>query len=239
MKETIVESLLLVAVQLWYKDSKYVRALIIAVMTALFRLPYVPLIGLLLALKYLRPISPRILVLGTFIVLILVPPFYWTNQPGTTGTVYSLVHANVWTKKVLGPIVGLLQPTPLSVRSDPITSSFYTIYSFIYLPMLMAAFLWVIVSRKTNPFVVGAAIINILISYFTLGTVGTKARYFAPFFVFMIIGYLQTRAELRRDLKAILGLVGPTPYRSKRALRGTQAHADSSLASGINDADTP
>jgi hypothetical protein len=205
-KESIVESLVLVAAVYWFHERKFVRAGMAWLGVALFRQSYAPLLGLLFVVKLLRRIPGRTLLTGAWLALIVLPPFHWQIPYGTVGPVFSVLYANEWTRKGLTPLFGLLQPMPFTIWVQPYPTIFFTVYALVYLPIVIGAVVWMFLNRRNNVLITSALLIDLLVSYFAQAQPGTKARYFAPFFPLLIAGFFSVWPELSAELRRIFGL---------------------------------
>ena len=205
-KESLVESLVLMAVVYWFGERKYVRAGLAWVGVWLFRLSYSPLLALVLAGKYLRRIPGRVLFGGALVMLVILPPFHWVLPHGRVGAIFSVLYMNEWTRKTITPLFGMLQPMPFTIFTDPIPSIFFTVYGLIYLPIFMGALAWMLASRRNNALITTSLLVNLLIAYFAQAQPATKGRYFAPFFPLMIAGFFSVWPEISEALRRILGL---------------------------------
>jgi hypothetical protein len=197
-KESIVESLLLFAVPLFYKQRRVVLGVVVGALTAVFRTTYAPILVLFFASKYLRKFPLKILLSAELLLFAILPPFYWDYPVENVGFVYALVNRNELTKKVLGTLVGAIQPIPFR---DGLTSAggvFMAAYGVFYYALLFQIGMVLLFSKRKSAYVTSTMIIMFVISYWTIGTAAAKARYFAPFLPILVLG----AAELRRPVYA-------------------------------------
>jgi hypothetical protein len=205
-KESIVESFVLLAAVYWFAERKFVRAGLAWAGVSFFRMSYAPLLGLVYASKYLRRIPGRVLLLGAFAMLIILPPFHWQAPYGRVGPIFSFLYSSEWTRKSITPLFGVLQPMPFTIRTETVTTIFFTVYGLVYLPIVMGVLAWVIVSRRNNVMVTASMLVNLMIAYFAQAQPATKGRYFAPFFPLLIAGFFSIWPDLSAALRRILGL---------------------------------
>jgi hypothetical protein len=205
-KESIVESLILFSVTLWYRENRHIAALWPAILAGMFRTSYVPLIALILGFKFIRAVPARLILPGLLVLLAVLPPFYWSVEAGAAGRLYSLVNRSDMTKKTLGPLVGLIQPVPFLNMGDFWTTLFFTAYGITYLVAVSSVMIWIVLNERADVFVTSSMVANIVVGYYTIGMSFTKARYFAPFFPILLLGYLRIRGDLRRSIKSALGM---------------------------------
>lgn len=205
-KESIVETMVLIAAVYWFHERKYIRTGLAWLAVFLFRMSYAPLLGVVFAIKFLKRIPGRTLVVGSWVALIFLPAFHWTLPYGTVGPIFSLLYANQWTRKGLAPLFGMLQPMPFTIWTQPYPTIFFTVYAIVYLPIVIGSTLWMLMNRRNNVLITSALLVNLLVSYFAQAQPGTKARYFAPFFPLLIGGFFSIWPELSAELRRILGL---------------------------------
>jgi hypothetical protein len=107
------------------------------------------------------------------------------------------VHANEFSRKIIGPLVGLFQPLPFLEPLNSINGIFLTIYGIFYLYIFTYVVAYIFFIRKNNVYISISIIALILISYYVVGSSSPRARYFSPFFPIMILGFIQVKSRVK------------------------------------------
>ena len=175
-KESLIESLVLLVAIYWFRERRYIRTGLAMVLIAAFRFSYAPLVGVVLAGRLIRRIPGRTLLAAAVVMLAILPAFHWTYPHGELGPVYSVLYANAWTKKTITPLFGMLQPMPLVVLRDFYTTTFYTLYSLFYLPLLAGVITWTILNRRNNAMITASLLVEPADRYYAQAEPSTKGR---------------------------------------------------------------
>ena len=175
------------------------QAIACLIIMGFFRYTYVPILASLWAMEATSLSRQRtsIVIAMTMLVFALLPPLYsGAFVHGASGPIYSLVDATVWTRKLLGPIVGFLLPVPFTIPlsyDQWIGGVFYSVYGVFYWMLLSISCSYVLVQARPGPstrFLNHAFVASLAIGYVVVGTSGVKDRYFAPFMPLLVLGFL-------------------------------------------------
>jgi hypothetical protein len=189
--------LLLILVALEKRQA--LHATLASMLLLLFRITYAPFIAGIVALRFSRSIDVKIWIALMFSAFLVLPPLWWDMIPPDPGPVYSVVHTSDLTRKLLGPLVGLIQPVPfLAAPTDTIFGLFLVVYGLFHGYLLFVILLAAVFFRCRNFYVVLTITSGLALSYYVVGGAASKARFFAPFMPVMIAGYLMVRPALRR-----------------------------------------
>jgi hypothetical protein len=203
-KESLAESVVMLVMYLLHVARRRVAGVLAAFSLVIFRVSYLPLMPVLLLTGAFEKISPRLIVCGVFLLFALLPSFYWDLFPDDAGPIYSLVYSNEITRRLLGPVVGMLMPMPfIEAPTDPF-GIMLSAYGIVYWLVMPTVLIHVLLSHKPDRFAVCAVLISLAISYYVLGGVAAKARFFAPFFPIMLLAFVRVRTDLTRAVRTLL-----------------------------------
>lgn len=212
-KESIAESLVIVFTTALHAQNRPIRALFWILLMVAFRVSFSGFLAAFYVFRYtgIGRMRPMIFFGGVLLAFAVLPPFFIVDDAELEGAggVYALVHANEYTMKLLGPLLGLLLPTPfhlvLADWSVDAGTLFLTIYGiFYYLVGLGWVIHWRYATRsaEANRLVNTTLFVALLIGYLFVGASGVKDRYFAAFLPVMILALIQMlvlKAEERAE----------------------------------------
>lgn len=215
-KESICESLVLMLMaSLEARRRRVLKGAVLSACVAVFRTSYVPVIPLLWLGRSLAKIDARLIVGVLLVAFVGLPLPRWQALGESRGALYSMVHWSDLTERLLGPIVGLAMPVPFVEPLDGTFNVFLSVYGVFYWLILLPVLAHVIVGGRANRFVTSSISISLCISYYVVGGMSSKARFFAPFVPLLVIGFVQTRCDV---LEWVLRLGGA---RSRATVRAT------------------
>ena len=215
-KESIAESLVIAFTTALYGRNRPIRALFWILLMFAFRASFAGLLGAFYLFRFtvIGRLRPIYIFGGILLALAVLPPFFNLDEVHMdgAGVVYSLVYRNEYTIKLLGPLLGLLLPTPIhfalahwkgEALTDPGTL-FTTIYGiFYYIVGIGWLINWRYATRsvETNRLVNTVIFVSLMIGYLFLGASGVKDRYFAPFLPLMILALIKMLAVKTKKVR--------------------------------------
>lgn len=207
-KESLTEAIVLFFVPAVYRFRRWIPALLLILLLGFFRFTYVPILLAFLAMRAfgLDQVKTRTLVVATLVLFVVLPPFYLehTISLETAGPVYSVVYANGISRKLLGPLVGLLLPMPFMLPlsyGGYIGGVFHAVYGLFYWFVLTFCGVYVLGQTRrnvANTYLNLAALASLSIGYVYLGASGLKERYFAPVLPVMILAFVMVKPTVLR-----------------------------------------
>ncbi|NJO13254.1 MAG: hypothetical protein HC872_07095 [Gammaproteobacteria bacterium] len=195
-KESISESLVVALLGALAARPHYGFALVISVGIATFRSSFLPLVPFIWLMPLIGRFDARLVIIGALSVLAVAPSFFWTTATGSHGTFYSIVNMNEYTMRILGPLVGLLMPLPFVESATTPFGAFLVVYSVYYWYLLPAVLLFVLLFRRSDGTATVAILIALLLSYYVIGGVASKARFFAAFMPLLILAFTRVRVPV-------------------------------------------
>jgi hypothetical protein len=189
-KESISEALVVfVLIALFASPRVRARAaLSLGTILVLFRPSYVPVLVALASMRLLRRVESRALLLGTFVLLMVMPSQQWVVGEQAAGALFSLVYANEATQRVLGTIVGTLAPFPVLIDAGTPFGWMMLATGMLYWPLLGASIALVLRRQQIPDLLRGGLVLTMLIGYFVVGGLAAKTRFLAPFLPALIAG---------------------------------------------------
>jgi hypothetical protein len=196
-KESICESLLVALLGALAARPSYTCALLISLTMAAFRISYVTLVPFIWLIPLIGRFDARLVIIGALCALAVVPSFHWILSGGKShGVFYSIVNMNEYTRRILGPLAGLLMPLPFIESATTPFGAFLVVYSVYYWYLLPTVLLFVLLFRRSDGTATVAILIALLISYYVIGGVATKARFFATFMPLLILAFTRVSAPV-------------------------------------------
>jgi hypothetical protein len=201
-KESIAESIVIAFTTALYARNQPIRALFWILLMVAFRVSFSGFLAAFYLFKFtfLGRVRPIFLFVGILVALVALPGFYTSDESELdgAGSVYSLIHANQYTKKLLGPLVGLLLPTPIHIvlahwKTDP-GNIFLTVYGIFYYVVGLGWMLNWQYARRSDEIIrlVNTTLfVGLMIGYLFLAASGVKDRYFAAFVPVMILALIK------------------------------------------------
>ena len=211
-KESIAESLVIAFTTALYGRNRPIRALFWILLMFAFRASFAGLLGAFYLFRFtvIGRLRPIYIFGGILLALAVLPPFFNLDEVHMdgAGVVYSLVYRNEYTIKLLGPLLGLLLPTPIHfalAHWNPVPGTvFTTIYGiFYYIVGIGWLINWRYATRsvETNRLVNTVIFVSLMIGYLFLGASGVKDRYFAPFLPLMILALIKMLAVKTKKVR--------------------------------------
>ena len=192
-KESICESLVITLLASLAAKPKHGYAAMLSVAFAMFRSAYIPLIPLIWLSRLVSRFDSRLVIGSAFVLFALAPSFYWILPGESAGPIYSIVQANEYTQRVLGPLVGLLMPLPFVESVATPFGALLTVYAFFYWCFLPVVLIHVAMFRRPEGMATTVVLVALGISYYVVGGIAAKARFFAPFVPMLILAFTQVR----------------------------------------------
>jgi hypothetical protein len=196
-KEAITETIICFMYPSLHGKGRIWIAIVSVILLAAWRPSYLTMIAIIFiyrcapSLAKLRPSTTLFMILFLFSIS---PSFYadWMIHQTKAGMIFSLVYLNEFTRRVFGPLIGLVQPFPFLIPVSSIGGAFQTVYGLFYYFIWTKYFTQYKGDPKTDhtwlAHINCALALVLVISYRFTGQSGTKDRYFAPFLVILILG---------------------------------------------------
>src|SRR5439155_20778139 len=114
---SIAESLVIAFTTALYGRNRPIRALFWILLMFAFRASFAGLLGAFYLFRFtvIGRLRPIYIFGGILLALAVLPPFFNLDEVNidSAGVLYWLVYRNEYTIKLLGPLLGLLLPTPI------------------------------------------------------------------------------------------------------------------------------